>query len=93
MLCWGLMQAGRECTSQRNIKPVYYNGKSLSWMGITRERWCRTRGLVSGLDMNTCQTSIKTRYINIALLKTPPRYYRQYKRHTVVPTELNKRVT
>ena len=46
--------------------------------------------------MNTCQTSIKTgfveqarhehmsdeykdRYVNIALLKTPPRYYRQYK--------------
>ena len=36
------------------------NGKSLSWMGPTRERWCCTRGLVSRLDMNTCQTSIKT---------------------------------
>ena len=36
------------------------NGKSLSWMGLTRERWCCTRGLVSRLDMNTCQTSIKT---------------------------------
>ena len=36
------------------------NGKSLSWMGLARERWCCTRGLLSGLDMNTCQTSIKT---------------------------------
>ena len=36
------------------------NGKSLSWMGLTRERWCYTRALVSRLDMNTCQTSIKT---------------------------------
>ena len=36
------------------------NGKSLSWMGLTRERWCCTRDLVSRLDMNTCQTSIKT---------------------------------
>ena len=36
------------------------NGKSLSWMGLTRERWCCTRGLVSRLDMNTRQTSIKT---------------------------------
>ena len=40
--------------------PVYVHGKSLSWMGLTRERWCCTRGLVSRLDMNTCQTSIKT---------------------------------
>ena len=38
----------------------WFNGKSLSWMGLTRERWCCTMGLVSGLDMNTCQTSIKT---------------------------------
>ena len=36
------------------------NGKSLSWMGLTRERWCCTMGLMSRLDMNTCQTSIKT---------------------------------
>ena len=28
------------------------NGKSLSWMGLTRERWCCTMGLVSRLDMN-----------------------------------------
>ena len=41
-------------------KNVSTNGKSLSWMGLTRERWCCTRGLVSRLDMNTCQTSIKT---------------------------------
>ena len=38
----------------------YCNGKSLSWMGLTRERWCCTMGLVSRLDMSTCQTSIKT---------------------------------
>ena len=37
-----------------------FNGKSLSWMGLTRERWCCTMGLVSRLDMSTCQTSIKT---------------------------------
>ena len=36
------------------------NGKSLSWMGLTRERWCCTRDLVSRLDMNTCQTSTKS---------------------------------
>ena len=36
------------------------NGKSLSWMGLTRERWCCIRDLMSRLDMNTCQTSIKT---------------------------------
>ena len=31
----------------------------------------------------------KDRYIIITLLKTPSPYYRQYKRHTVVPIELN----
>ena len=36
------------------------NGKSLSWMGLTREKWCCTRDLVGKLDMDTCQTSIKT---------------------------------
>ena len=36
------------------------NGKSLSWTGLTREWWCCTVGLVSRLDMSTCQTSIKT---------------------------------
>ena len=36
------------------------NGKSLSWTGLTREWWCCTIGLVSRLDMGTCQTSIKT---------------------------------
>ena len=53
-------------------------------MGLTRERWCFTRDLVSRLDMNTCQTSIKIdvfflkkNYYNIA--EDPPRYYRQYK--------------
>ena len=40
--------------------PHWCNGKSLSWMGLTRERWCCTMGLMSRLDMNTCQTNIKT---------------------------------
>ena len=44
----------------RKGEGVPCNGKSLSWMGLTRERWCCTMGLVSRLDMNTCQTSIKT---------------------------------
>ena len=44
----------------RQKYPNGTNGKSLSWMGLTRERWCCTRGLVSRLDTNTCQTSIKT---------------------------------
>ena len=52
------------CQSSRcNYFDIFYfrrNGKSLSWMGLTRERWCCTRDLVSRLDMNTCQTSIKT---------------------------------
>ena len=36
------------------------NGRSLSWMGLTREKWCCTGRQWSRLDMNTCQTSIKT---------------------------------
>ena len=42
------------------ILDVIVNGKSLSWMGLTRERWCCTMGLMSRLDMNTCQTNMKT---------------------------------
>ena len=40
--------------------PHRCNGRSLSGMGLTRERWCCTGRWLSGLDMNTCQTSIKT---------------------------------
>ena len=41
--------------------------------------------------MNTDE--YKDRYIIITLLKTPPRYYRQYKRHHMSSsTELDKRV-
>ena len=43
-----------------SIRSHQCNGKSLSWTGLTRERWCCTRNLVSRLDMSTCQTSIKT---------------------------------
>ena len=39
---------------------VVNNGKSLSQMRLTRERRCCTRDLVGRLDMDTCQTSIKT---------------------------------
>ena len=35
-------------------------GRSLSGMGLTRERWCCTRRRLSRFDMNTCQTSTKT---------------------------------
>ena len=47
---------------QNDLQPdiMVANGKSLSWMVLTRERWGCTMGLVSRLDMNTCQTSIKT---------------------------------
>ena len=42
--------------------PHYCNGKSLSWVGLTRERWCCAGRWLSRLDMNTCQMSIKHRY-------------------------------
>ena len=47
------------------LRKKEHNGKSLSWMGLAREWWCCTMGLVSRLDMNTCETSINT---NILLL-------------------------
>ena len=34
------------------------NGRSLSGMGLIRERWCCAGCWWSRLDMNTCQTSI-----------------------------------
>ena len=40
--------------------PLVCNGRSLSGIGLTRERWCCTVRWLSRLDMNTCQTSIKT---------------------------------
>ena len=41
-------------------KLVRLNRRSLSGMGLTRERWCCTGCWLSRLDMNTCQTSIQT---------------------------------
>ena len=38
-----------------------FNRKSLSWMGLTRKRWCCIKDLGSRLDLNTCQTSIPSR--------------------------------
>ena len=55
------------------------NGKSLSWMGLTRERWCCTMGLVSRLDIHMSD-EFKDRYIIVTLLKTSPWHYRQYTR-------------
>ena len=42
------------CTS------IVFNGRSLSGMGLTRERWSCAGFWWNRLDMNTCQTSIKT---------------------------------
>ena len=39
---------------------VLCNGRSLSGMGLTQERWCCTGCWLSKLDMNAWQTSIKT---------------------------------
>ena len=47
----------------------YDNGRSLSGMGLTRERWCYAGCLWSRLDMYTCQTNTKDRYIIVVLLK------------------------
>ena len=49
-----------EYIGSRNCVPMALNVKSLSGMGLTRERWCCARGWLRRLDMNTCQTSIKT---------------------------------
>ena len=48
--------------SSRNHRLIIHscNGRSLSGMGLTRERLCCARGWLSRLDMYTCQTSIKT---------------------------------
>ena len=45
---------------QHCIHSTQCNGISLSWMGLTREKWCCTRDLVGRLDMDTSQASIKT---------------------------------
>ena len=64
-------------------------GKSLSWMGLTRERWCCTRGLVSRLDMNTSQTSIKTDILFSATVTHIPGLSGGHTITAVVPSELN----
>ena len=43
------------------------NERSLSWMDLTRERRRCAGRYQSRLNMNTCQTSIKDRYINAVL--------------------------
>ena len=91
----------------RRVKPMLYtsphlpnvrvhshvscNGKSLSGMGLARERWCCTGRWLSRLDMNTCHTSINADILlycgcsphlgSIGLTRD---------HHTLVPTELIK---
>ena len=48
--------------------------------------------LMSRLDMNTCQTNIKDRYIIIALLKTSLALQTIYESILSPHTELNRRV-
>ena len=43
--------------------PLVYDGRSLSGMGLTRERWSCARGWLSRLDMNTFQTSRKIGFL------------------------------
>ena len=59
------------------------NARSLSWMGLTRERWCRTSGQMSRLDMNTCQTSIKTDILFSAAVTHIPGLSRQTQYHHI----------
>ena len=57
--------------SSRNHRLInhYCNGRSLSGMGLTRERWCCTGRWLSRLDINTCMPDeYKKRYIIVALL-------------------------
>ena len=52
-----------------HVRVLHDNGRSLSGMGLPREKWCCARGWLSRLDMNTCQMSIKTDiYILIIVL-------------------------
>ena len=66
------------------------NGKSLSGMGLTRERWCCAGRWLSRLDMNTCQTSITYQYIIIVLWYSPSSVPNILEITTVVPSELLK---
>ena len=61
------------------------NGKSLNWMGPTREGWCCTRGLVSRPDMNTCQTSINTDILFSAAVTHPGSIGRTQDHHSWFP--------
>ena len=69
--------------------PIVGNVKSLSWMGLTRERWYCTRDWMSRLDINTCQTSIKTHILFSAAVTHIPGLSGGHKITTVVPSELD----
>ena len=65
------------------------NRRSLSGMGLTRERWCCAGGWLSKLDMNTCQTDIKTGILLMYLGNLDPGYQRN-NTPRVVPSGLNR---
>ena len=73
----------------RRRPPIPSNGRSLNWMGLTRERWCCTRGWMSRLDMNTCRTSIKTDILFSAALTHIPGLSDRHEITVSSPTELN----
>ena len=56
---------------------VGVNGRSRSGLGLTRERWCCAGCWLSRLDMDTCQTGMKYRYIN-TILGIPHLWYQIY---------------
>ena len=77
------------CSSTTHAEHVRINGRSLNWMGLTRERWCCTRGWMSRLDMNTCQTSIKTDILFSAAVTHIPGLSDRHEITVSSPTELN----
>ena len=60
-------------------------------MGLTRERWCCARGWLSRLDMNTCQTSMKTDILLLLCLGSPHLGYERHVNTTMVHKRTNQR--
>ena len=57
-------------------------------MGLTRERWCCARLYSSRLDMNTCQTSVKTDILFSVAVAHVLGLSDRHKITTLVPSEL-----
>ena len=55
-----IVVACREFGLTVSEKKAEANGRSLGGMGLTQETWCCAGRLLSKLDMDICQTSIKT---------------------------------